>query len=84
MNSSNPTAEYIAYICGLYGDVYDDRIEDSKPPTAGVEYRVPGADWVPGQTANHKSLISFQKELDDMGKQGVRSYHSNRSFDKWI
>ena len=67
MNKPDPTAEYIEYICSLYGDVYDDRVEDCKPPTAGVEFRVPGADWVPGQTAKHKSLIVFQKELEDMG-----------------
>ena len=53
MNKPDPTAEYIKYICGLYGDVYDDRIEDCRPPTAGVEYRESGADWVPGQTAKH-------------------------------
>ena len=62
-----PSNEYVDYICNLYGDVYDDRIEDCKPPTAGMEYRTPGADWVPGQTAKHKSLIAFQKELEDMG-----------------
>lgn len=67
MNKSNPTSEYIDYICSLYGDIYDDRIEDYKPPTAGVEYRVPGADWVPGQPAKHKSLIAFQKELENLG-----------------
>ena len=67
MNNTDPTTEYIEYICRLYGDVYDDRVEDSKPPTAGMEYRTPGADWVPGQTAKHKSLIAFQKELKDLG-----------------
>ena len=67
MINTDPTSEYIEYICGLYGDVYDDRIEDCKPPTAGVEYRNPGVDWVPGQVADHKSLIAFQKELEDMG-----------------
>ncbi|WP_034442369.1 hypothetical protein [Butyrivibrio sp. AE2032] len=67
MNKNDPTVEYIEYICGLYGDVYDDRIEDCKPPTAGIECREPGADWVPGQTAYHKSLVAFQKELEDKG-----------------
>ena len=61
MNKSDPTTEYIEYICRLYGDVYDDRFEDCKPPTAGIECREPGADWVPGQVARHKSLIAFQK-----------------------
>ena len=67
MNKPDPTAKYIEYICGLYGDVYDDRVEDCKPPTAGIDYREPGADWIPGQTAKHKSLVAFQKELEDMG-----------------
>lgn len=67
MNIFDPTAEYIDYICNLYGDIYDDRIEDCKPPTAGIEYRTPGADWVPGQQTKHKSIIAFQKELEDMG-----------------
>ena len=65
--NTDPTVEYIDYICNLYGDVYDDRIEDCKPPTAGIEYRDPGADWVPGQPAKHKSLVAFQKELEDIG-----------------
>lgn len=67
MNYLIPTAEYIEYICNIYDDIYDDRIEDCKPPTAGVEYREHGTDWVPGQTAKHKSLIVFQKELKDIG-----------------
>lgn len=67
MNNFEPSYKYILMICKLYGDLYDDRIEDCKPPTAGFEYRMPGVDWVPGQTANHKSLIAFQKELEDMG-----------------
>ena len=65
MAKSDPTAEYISYICNLYGDVYDDRLEDCKPPAAGESFRVPGKDWVPGQIANHKSLIAFQRELEE-------------------
>lgn len=67
MKNTDPASEYIEYICSLYGDVYDDRVEDTRPPTAGVEVRVPGPDWVPCQTAKHKSHIAFQKELEDMG-----------------
>ena len=67
MKESIPSKEYIDYICSLYGDVYDDRIEDSKPPTAGAERREAGSDWVPGQVADHKSLGAFQKELEEMG-----------------
>ena len=67
MPKSDSTAEYIEYICSLYGDVYDDRLEDCKPPAAGDAIRIPGKDWVPGQVANHKSIIAFQRELADMG-----------------
>ena len=67
MKESIPSKEYIDYICSLYGDVYDDRIEDSKPPTAGAERREAGSDWVPGQVADHKSLGAFRKELEEMG-----------------
>lgn len=67
MKPTEPSLEYINYICSLYGDIYDDRVEDCKPPTAGESYREAGQDWMPGQTANHKSLIAFQRELEDMG-----------------
>ena len=64
--------QYIKMICRLYGDEYDDRIEDSRPPVAGkkdgkTEYRGAGSDWFPGMTAQHKSLTSFQRELADKG-----------------
>ena len=52
-----PSQEYIRMICRLYGDIYDDRKEDSKPK---------GLDWEPGLKACHKSISSFQKELDDI------------------
>ena len=47
MPKSDPTAEYIEHICSLYADVYDDRLEDCKPPAAGDTIRTPGKDWVP-------------------------------------
>ena len=62
-----PSVEYIEKICNLYGDIYDDRIEDCRPPTAGGELRNPGDDWLPGQEANHKSLNAFSKELEASG-----------------
>ncbi len=65
--NTNPTAEYIEYICSLYGDCYDDRLEDCKPPAAGDMIKTPGKDWIPGQVANHKSIIAFQRELSDKG-----------------
>ena len=65
---------YIQEICGLYADHYDDRIEDSRPPTAGkkngqAEKRLAGEDWEPGIQAGHKSLSVFQKELAE--KHGI-------------
>ncbi len=56
MEKKNPSEEYIRMICSLYNDCYDDREEDSAPG---------GEDWKPGQTANHTSLVSFQKVLRD-------------------
>lgn len=50
--------EYIAYICSLYGDSYDDREEDS---------RIGGGDWQPGKKANHQSLEAFKQELKEQG-----------------
>ena len=67
MKESIPSKEYIDYICSLYGDIYDDRIEDCKPPAAGAERREAGSCWMPGQVADHKSLGAFQKELEEMG-----------------
>lgn len=40
LRQSNPSKEYIEYICSLYGDIYDDRIEDCRPPAAGQDFRV--------------------------------------------
>ena len=55
---STPSADYINYICARYNDVYDDRVEDTKPG---------GLNWIPGVEANHKSLAAFQKELAEQG-----------------
>lgn len=54
MIQNNRSIEFISFVCALYGDVYDDRKEDSKPG---------GVSWVPGTLAEHKSLTQFQKEL---------------------
>lgn len=64
------SAEFIQDICRFYGDVYDDRIEDSRPPAAGwkngfLEPRDAGIDWFPGMPSEHKSLKSFQTELKE-------------------
>ena len=61
---SAPSQDYIKMICALYDDQYDDRIEDSKPG---------GLDWIPGATADHKSLASFQRELEESGIKLSRS-----------
>ena len=68
------SAAFIRNICALYGDCYDDRLEDSRPPTAGskngqTNKRTAGADWEPGTPAWHKSLCAFQKEL--LVKHGI-------------
>lgn len=57
VKEQSPSQEYIKFICGLYGDVYDDREEDSS---------IGGEDWEPGQKAKHQSLKSFQKELAEV------------------
>lgn len=64
---TTPSQDYIAYICSLYGSSYDDRIENTAPPTAGTTSRIPGDDWTPGTPAAHKSLGAFQKELAEQG-----------------
>ena len=53
-----PSAEFISVICKLYKGIYDDRVEDSKPP---------GKNWVPREKAKHQSLVSFQRELKENG-----------------
>lgn len=52
----DPSRDFIERICDLYGDIYDDREEDSKPG---------GENWVPGKEANHTSLAAFQKTLHE-------------------
>ncbi len=54
---TDPSREYIDFICDLYGDSYDDREEDSRPG---------GESWEPGQKARHKSLAAFQRELREI------------------
>ena len=54
----DPSRDFIERICDLYGDIYDDREEDSKPG---------GENWVPGKEANHTSLVAFQKMLKENG-----------------
>lgn len=61
---NTPSIDYINFICSLYNDVYDDRIEDTKPG---------GLDWIPGASADHKSLAAFQRELAEQGIKLSRS-----------
>ena len=42
--------EYINTICELYNDIYDDRVENTCPPTAGNSPCIPGEDWAPGSS----------------------------------
>lgn len=62
-----PSKDYIEYICELYDDVYDDRIENCCPPMAGKARQKAGEYWMPGERAHHKSLITFQNELLELG-----------------
>ena len=63
----NVSQDYINTICELYNDIYDDRVENTCPPTAGSSPCIPGEDWAPGQCAEHKSLLAFQRELLENG-----------------
>lgn len=58
MQREKITSDFIEQICALYGDEYNDSIEDSS---------LGGSDWAPGKTANHKSLRRFKEELDEAG-----------------
>ena len=74
-SSDTLSAEFVREICALYGDRYDDRLEDSRPPAAGkkdgqTDKRQAGEDWEPGIPAAHKSLNAFQREL--MDEHGIR------------
>ena len=53
---TDPSKEFINFICRFYSDSYDDREEDSAPG---------GLDWQPGKTAEHKSLAAFRRELEE-------------------
>ena len=55
---TTPSQDYVKFICDLYGDVYDDREEDSS---------IGGADWMPGVKANHVSLREFKMQLEAHG-----------------
>ncbi len=60
-SSAQISNAFIQNICILYGDCYDDRLEDSRPPAAGkkngqIDKRQAGRDWEPGIPAAHKSL----------------------------
>lgn len=67
MKSNTPSKDFIDQICSLYGEIYDDREEDSRPPAAGDSSRISGKDWAPGQKSNHKSLLAFQNQLKKEG-----------------
>ena len=71
-----PSEKYIKMICTLYGSTYDDRIENTAPPTGG---RPAGSNWEPGRQADHRSLASFQKELRDEHGM-ITIYHIKKRF----
>ena len=58
----DPSAKYVKKICDLYGEVYDDREEDSKPG---------GLDWMPGIKADHEFDDGEDREghpIEDRGR----------------
>ena len=57
----DPNTAYSDRICRLYGDLYDDREEDS---------RIGGDSWEPGKKSIHKSIRRFQMELEEI--YGIR------------
>ena len=64
--TATPSDDFIAFICVLYADRYDDRIEDTSPPARGINQNDPtegGRDWAPGQEGNHRSLADFRRLL---------------------
>ena len=67
MNAISFSRAYIDKICDLYGDIYDDRLENTHPPTAGKKRCIPGEDWCPGIVAGNKSLAVFRRELKEQG-----------------
>ena len=54
---NNYSNEFVEQICNLYGDIYDDREEDS---------RIGGANWHPGVQAAHRSMGAFQRDLQEI------------------
>ena len=67
----NVSQDYINTICELYNDIYDDRVENTCPPTAGSSPCIPGEDWAPGQRAEHKSLFSLSAGIAGEGDISV-------------
>ena len=56
---------FIQEICALYGDCYDDRLEDSRPTITRRKNGQAGAYLRSEMLSGHKSLVMFQKELAD-------------------
>ena len=36
--TATPSDDFITFICALYADQYDDRIEDTSPPARGINH----------------------------------------------
>lgn len=60
---TTPSEEYIRFICSLYNDIYDDRIEDSRPPAVGNQLCIPGEDWKHQYTGNGVASDSAVKRI---------------------
>lgn len=64
-----PSKEYIDYICDLYGDFYDDRIEDCKPPIF-TECRIGAIFTLEVETVqtlySYQRVCSFDKMINNV------------------
>ena len=54
---TDPSKEYIDFICNIYDDYYDDRKEDSS---------LGGENWAPGEKAMHTSIEAFRRKLSEI------------------
>ena len=68
---NTPSQDYITCICSLYKSSYDDRVENTSPPTAGNNPREPGKDWIPGTTFTE---LLVNKEAYDAMAHAVNPY----------
>lgn len=64
--------KFICNICELYNDRYDDRMENTCPPTAGSSPCIPGENLASGQWAEPQIPASFS--AGTAGEWDISSY----------